>query len=207
MKKKTAGIMLAAGASRRLGQPKQDIRLGGEILLDRTLRIATLAGLDPVYAVVEPGRALASNLAATVLINPDAAEGMASSIRSGVRAASQSCAEGVVILACDQPAVTAEHLRELIEASDHGTRIVGSGYAQRKGVPAYFPASAFAQLLELRGDTGARDLLVSAHAIPLANGELDIDTREDLARARTLYPVQEPSADLSQSTQGLPAET
>ena len=185
---KTAAIVLAAGASRRLGQPKQDVLLGGETLLERTVRIAALAGLDPIYAVIASDRLPSPKLAAILLHNPDAAEGMASSLRTGVVAARNACVDGVVILACDQPAVTAEHLRRLLESSDHGTRTVASAYAGRKGVPAYFPGSAFERLLELRGDSGARDLIATAHAIPLANGELDIDTAEDLARARVLFP-------------------
>lgn len=183
---KAAAVVLAAGASRRLGQPKQDVVLRGETLLQRTVRIANLAGLDPVYVVVGPDRQLSILPSATILINPDAAEGMASSIRTGVLAAMRGGSAGIVILACDQPAVSPEHLRAIV---GEGTAIVTSTYAGRKGVPAYFPAPAFAALLELRGDTGARGLIANAPAIELVNGDLDIDTAENLARARELYPA------------------
>ena len=179
-----AAIVLAAGASRRLGQPKQDILFNGETLLERILRVSSLADLDPVYVIVAPGRRLDLPPFARILPNPDAAEGMASSIRTGVMNAMRDRCEGAVVLACDQPAVTADHLRNLI---GNGSQIAASFYAGRKGVPAYFPASAFAKLLELRGDTGARDLIANAPALPLRNGELDIDTAEDLARALELY--------------------
>lgn len=179
-----AAIILAAGASRRLGQPKQDVVLGGETLLERSVRVATRASLDPVYVIVAPKRHFSEIPSATVLTNYDAAEGMASSIRTGVLAATHHEGEGIIILACDQPAVTPEHLRRLI---GNGTEVVASSYGGRKGVPAYFPTSAFDQLLELRGDVGARNLLSNASAIELANGDLDIDTDEDLARAQTLY--------------------
>jgi len=182
---KVAAIVLAAGASRRLDQPKQDILLGSETLLERAVRVATQASLDPVYVIVAPNRNFSEVSCATVLTNPDAAEGMASSIRRGVLAATHHGCEGIIILACDQPAVTPEHLRRLIS---EGTEVVASSYAGRKGIPAYFPASAFAMLLELRGDIGARDLIASALSIPLVNGELDIDTPDDLARAQTLFP-------------------
>ena len=183
---KAAAVVLAAGESRRLGQPKQDVILGGETLLERTVRVATQAALDPVYVIVAPGRHFSEIPCATILTNPDAAEGMASSIRTGVLAATHHRCEGILILACDQPAVTPEHLRCLM---GDGTEVVASSYAGRKGVPAYFPASAFGMLLELRGDTGARDLIASARSIPLVNGELDIDTAEDLARAEILFPT------------------
>ncbi|WP_263374211.1 nucleotidyltransferase family protein [Granulicella aggregans] len=181
---KVAAIVLAAGASRRLGQPKQNILLGGETLLERTVRVAKLAGLDPVYVVVAPGQELSSLPFATMLFNPNAPEGMAASIRTGVLAAGGDGAEGAVILACDQPAVTPEHLSSIV---GDRTAIVASSYAGRKGVPAYFPAATFEQLLELRGDIGARQLISNVSAMELANGDLDIDTEEDLARAQTIY--------------------
>jgi CTP:molybdopterin cytidylyltransferase MocA len=181
---KLAAIVLAAGSSRRLGQPKQDILLWDETLLERAVRVANRAGLDPIYVIVRPGQQIEFTAPARTITNEDAAEGMASSIRTGVLAATQDEAEGVLILACDQPAVTAEHLSAL---AANGSQIVASSYAARKGIPAYFPASAFPMLLELRGDKGARDLIADARSLPLPDGELDIDTAEDLARARELY--------------------
>ena len=65
--------------------------------------------------------------------------------------------------------------------------MVASEYAGRRGVPAYFPASAFKELMGLRGDVGARELLRGARAVELPGGELDVDTPEDLARARELF--------------------
>jgi CTP:molybdopterin cytidylyltransferase MocA len=186
---KIAAVVLAAGASTRLGERKQDLRLGTETLLERTVRIARQAGLAPVIAVVAHGRPLPDGTGARLVVNEDAAEGMASSIRAGVAAAIAEDAGGVVVLACDQPFVTVDHLRRLAQG---GGKVVASAYAGRKGVPAYFPAKAFQDLLDLRGDTGARDLLREARAIPLKNGELDIDTAEDLKRARELYAVDPP---------------
>jgi molybdenum cofactor cytidylyltransferase len=182
-----AAIILAAGASTRLGSPKQLIRLGTETLLEQAVRIAAEAGLNPVYGVVSANlpREACSNRMIRV-INPEAYEGMASSIRAGLRAAESrsSPPTGIVMLTCDQPAVTAKHLRELVRG---GTHVIGSAYAQRKGVPAYFPATTFAQLLALRGDVGARELLKAAKAIDLPGGDLDIDTLDDLEQALQLY--------------------
>jgi molybdenum cofactor cytidylyltransferase len=62
--------------------------------------------------------------------------------------------------------------------------MTASSYADRKGVPAYFPRKMFSALLSLKGDAGARDLLKSAVAIDLKGGEVDIDTAEDLERAK-----------------------
>jgi molybdenum cofactor cytidylyltransferase len=186
-----AGVVLAAGMSRRLGSAKQMARLGEQTLLERAVGAAVDAGLRPVYLVVAAGLGTSfciSDTAGTneqVVItveNPEAAEGMAASVRAGVRAVGD--APGVVILACDQPAVTAEHLRLLAEGGD---AVVASAYAGGKGVPAYFPARVFGALLALQGDTGARVLLREARAVELPGGELDVDTIQDLELAQRLY--------------------
>jgi molybdenum cofactor cytidylyltransferase len=185
-------IVLAAGFSRRFGGAKQMARLGDMTLLERTVKTALEARLTPVFVVVREEQKTAfcmanldsfrANSGVVLVVNPEAAEGMASSVRAGVRAAGG--ATGVVVLACDQPAVTAEHLRELAGGGDE---VVASSYAGRKGVPAYFPARMFPKLLELRGDAGARGLLQVARTVELPGGELDIDTVEDLEQAVRLY--------------------
>ncbi len=189
--------MLAAGSSRRLGEPKQLVFLGGETLLERAARVAREAGLQPIYivfgVVVSGGHDVDFGVAklesytpqfCVPLLNEGAAEGMASSIRVGVGAAVEAGVDGVVVMACDQPAVSAGHLRELMAG---GGEVVASEYAGRRGVPAYFPASYFKELMELRGDVGARELLLGARAVELPGGELDVDTPEELARARELF--------------------
>lgn len=179
--------MLAAGASKRLGTAKQRLVLGGEMLLERAVRVAEGA-VEPVFVVISDGEEtefwVKTLVKCTVVVNRDAAEGMASSIRAGVGSAMAVGADGVVILACDQPAVTAFHLRRLVERGDG---VVASGYAGRRGVPAYFPARVFPELMGLRGDVGAREMLQGAEVVELSGGELDVDTVEDLERARKLF--------------------
>ena len=184
-----AAIVLAAGASLRLGTPKQLVRLGAETLLERTVRVALEAGLHPVYGVVSPDLLVEPAPTGMIcVVNHEASEGMASSIRAGVRALATDRPDsaGAIVLACDQPAVTAEHLRELATG---GHDLLASAYAGRKGIPAYFPGRYFEALLALQGDLGARALLQEARAIDLRGGELDVDTVQDLARARDLYSV------------------
>jgi CTP:molybdopterin cytidylyltransferase MocA len=189
----TAAVVLAAGASVRLGEPKQLARLAGETLLERAVRTAREAGCSPVVVVLgaeaEQFAAQSDLSDAVVAVNDEWNEGMASSIRVGVRTlgAVASEADGVVLMTCDQSAVTAAHLRALMETGEAGGNAVASAYAGRRGVPAYLPAAVFSQLLELRGDAGARELLVQAHCVQLAGGELDIDTAEDLAEAKRRF--------------------
>ena len=187
---KVAAIVLAAGASTRLGEPKQLVRIGGERLLERALRVATEAGCEPVVAVLG---AHAQEIAkvceldpAGVVINPGWSEGMASSVRAG--GAGLPCdLSGLVLMTCDQPAVTADHLRQLVAAGLRGDEMVGSGYAGRSGVPAFIPYSRLTELQRLKGDQGARDLLQGALTIPLEGGELDVDRPESLAAARLRF--------------------
>lgn len=180
-----AAVVLAAGGSARLGEPKQLVTLAGETLLERTVRTAREAGCSPVVVVL--GAAAEQIVAAcdlsdaVVVVNEFWAEGMGASVRLGV--AEVQGADGVVLMTCDQPAVTAGHLRALMASGE----VAGSAYAGRVGVPAYFPAAEFAGLLELRGDSGARELLRGVAGVDLPGGEVDVDTVEDLARAEELF--------------------
>ncbi len=192
----TAAVILAAGASTRLGEPKQLVRLGGETLLERAVRVAREAGCAPVVVVLgaeaERIRAGCELDDAVVAINHQWREGMATSILTGLRAVrvgigavsdGDAVAGGVVLMTCDQPAVTAEHLRALMATGE----VTASEYAGRRGVPAYFPSTSFAALEELTGDAGARELLRGARTVELPGGELDVDTPEALDETRRLF--------------------
>jgi molybdenum cofactor cytidylyltransferase len=188
----TAAVVLAAGASTRLGEPKQLVMLGGETLLDRAVRTAREAGCEPVVVVLgaeaERIRERCDLGGAVVVVNGAWEEGMASSIRTGLRAVRVGVgavggADGLVLMTCDQPAVTAEHLLALMAAG----QVTASAYAERRGAPAYFPVTAFPALAALRGDAGARELLRGAATVELIGGELDVDTAADLAAAIRLF--------------------
>ena len=184
-----AAVVLAAGASRRLGQPKQLLMLEGETLLARSVRLAREAGAAPVLVVVGAQAELIGACIpadrATVVVNHEWEQGIASSIHAGVKAI-DGVARGVLILACDQPRLSAEHLRGLIEifAVQGEASIVASTYAGVRGIPAVFPREAFPDLLALRGDKGARSLLMRPPCplitLPFEGGEVDIDQPDDL---------------------------
>jgi len=182
-------VILAAGASTRLGELKQLALMGEETLLERAVRVAREAGCEPVVVVLgaEYAQVLANSLLGDVVpvVNDAWEEGMASSIRLGVRtlASAAKDAEGVVLMTCDQPAVTVEHLRLLMSQVE----VKASRYAGRNGVPAFFPKKFFDKLMALKGDAGARELLAEARYEELVGGELDVDTVEDLERARELF--------------------
>lgn len=185
---KVAAIILAAGASTRLGEPKQLVTLGGERLVERAVRVARQAGCDPIVVVL--GAHAESIVAqcrldpARTVVNPDWREGMASSIRCGVRQLDDT-PDAAILMTCDQPAITADHLQALMRRGIEGP--VASHYAGRRGVPACFPAASFGDLSLLAGEEGARQLLRSALTIELVGGELDIDTPQTLAVAKSIY--------------------
>ena len=185
---RVAAIILAAGASTRLGEPKQLVTLGGERLLERAVHVAQQAGCDPIVVVVGAHAEMIVaqchlDLARTV-VNPDWSEGMASSIRCGIGQLDDA-PDAAILMTCDQPAVTAEHLRALMQAEIDVP--VASHYAGRRGVPACFPAASFVELSLLAGEEGARRLLQSPLTIELVGGELDIDTPQTLAVAKSIY--------------------
>lgn len=189
-------ILLAAGASTRLGQPKQLLRLpafGGKTLLDHAVSLAREAGLAPIFVVLGAHADeihLACELLDCILIRNQAwAEGMASSLRVGIAAVLENApaASGAMVLVCDQPGLSAEHLVRLLDAHAlDRNRIVASHYAGRTGVPAIFPRALFPALMGLQGDQGARALLqksgTNVAAIDFPRGELDLDSPDDVQR-------------------------
>jgi len=180
-------LILAAGSGRRMGGPKALLILDGETLLQRAARIALAAGCAPVIAVVgdwDPG---ALDPSVRVVLNTEAAEGMASSIRAGI-AALPGSATAVLVLAIDQPAVDAPLLRQLLllHAAQVGAVPVACAYGGSLGIPAIVPARFFPELLALEGDRGAKPILLRENAptIPFPEGAWDLDTPEDLRFTR-----------------------
>jgi CTP:molybdopterin cytidylyltransferase MocA len=181
-------LVLAAGAARRFGSPKQLARMGGESLLQRAVARATeLAGqsvsvvLGAHAAAIVP---LLRHSAANVVINRGWEEGLASSLRAGV-AQLPAGTEAVLVTLADQVAITGFDLKRLIAAwHQQPDWIIAASYGGATGVPAIFPAHAFSALLELRGDVGARPVLHRMAGrcvrVPMPNAAIDVDTPEDL---------------------------
>ncbi|HJW42979.1 MAG TPA: nucleotidyltransferase family protein [Geothrix sp.] len=186
----TAALILAAGSGTRMGGPKARLVLAGQTLLQRAIQITRAAGCDPVFAVVrdevDGAASDVQDVPVRLILNSEAAEGMASSIRRGVAALPPEV-EAVLLMTVDQPAVDAALLRDLLAlAAREPSRPAACAYAGTLGIPAVLPRRLFPDLLALRGDRGAKAILLREQAAPLPfpEGAQDLDTPEDLAPFR-----------------------
>jgi molybdenum cofactor cytidylyltransferase len=184
---KHGAIVLAAGASKRLGRPKQLVEIGGEPLLRRVVHaVLATAALECIVVLDEsaPFDAALATLDVHIVRIPDAATGMAASLRAGVAALDRTC-DGALIVVTDQPALDARHLHALCTAWRAAPAFaIASAYAGVIGVPALLPRSWFDAIATLSGDVGARELLRSRpDVIAIASPDLarDIDTPRDIA--------------------------
>lgn len=188
-------ILLAAGGSSRLGRPKQLLPYRGQTLLQYSLQQAIASKAQPVVVVLGAEADTLRNEIqennVQVVANDEWQEGMASSIRCGIKAFTEttSSAEGIILMVCDQPFVTASLLNELATTHEKtGKAIVASGYENTFGPPVFFHRSLFEELLQLKGDTGARNIVrqhtADAEVIPFPEGTHDIDTEADYEKLK-----------------------
>ena len=186
-----AAVILAAGASSRFGKPKQLLVYEGEALVRCAARTAVEAGCAPVIVVIGAAHAIVERELGDMPVdrarNEDWQEGIASSIRLGVARAAE--ADAVLLMACDQPLVDADSLRQVMELRlTSGKLIVASAYAATLGIPALFERALFPELSQLRGDEGAKRIILlheeRVAAFPFLRAEIDIDTAADWERLR-----------------------
>ena len=183
-------IILAAGASTRMGQPKQLLKYNDGNLVQHSIEEALAAGAQKVLVVLGAGAEQISEKInkrhANVLYNKNWEEGIASSIREGLKQSLLLSAniDAVILMVCDQPYVNAALLRNLVHHHmESGKHIVASQYKDTLGTPVLFHKSFFPELLKLKGDTGAKKILMEnkeqVQAVRFPLGDIDIDNIAD----------------------------
>jgi molybdenum cofactor cytidylyltransferase len=188
-------VILAAGASTRMGSPKQLLALDGQPLIVRAVEAALASPAWPVVVVLgahaEKIRPALARLPVLVAENPAWAEGMAASIRAGIATLRQFSRhlDAALLALCDQPAFSAGTIARLVAAQrTAGRSIVAARYGGRNGAPALFLREHFAALAALTGEEGARPLLngdpARVAAVDLPELALDLDTPADVAALR-----------------------
>lgn len=189
--KKVAAIILAAGSSSRMGQSKQLLKWNFDTLLGHTVKVVKASEVDDVIVVLgareDTHRRSLGSEEITIVSNKDWEKGMGSSVKAGLAAAQSPTIDAVVILVCDQPFVTREHLNNLIGAFHQGkASIIASQYDNTNGVPALFGQKHFHELMSLADNEGAKKVISSsrdAFSVVLPDGGFDIDTPGDYAKA------------------------
>lgn len=188
-------LVLAAGGSARLGQPKQLLTRDGETLVHRAVRLAIGTGAAQTLVVVgahaQAVTGALRGLPCETLDNARWPEGLSSSLRCAA-ARIADWAPPVLVLGCDQPALEANHLRALLQsASAAPSHCAATAYGADPGIPAVVPATWFDDADTLSGDRGFRVRLRALgdalHWVDAAADlALDIDSPDDLQRAREL---------------------
>lgn len=178
-------MVLAAGGSRRLGRPKQFVQRGGSSLLRAAVVRALETRAAGVVVVTGAHAARAAeelhDLRVTVVRNRRWREGLASSLRAGLRRV-PAFAPSVVVTTVDQWQVTASDLERLL----HVRAPVAAAYGGATGIPAVLPRAWRARALSLQGDAGAKRLFAGTRhrTVDVPGAATDLDTRADLALLR-----------------------
>ncbi len=186
--------LLAAGQSRRFGdQDKLGALLGDRMLGLHAAATAAETGFVGKLVIGTRDHVCAAgwrDMGYEVMDNGKAAQGQATSVRLATARAIDAGASSLCMMLADMPFVTRDHIEKLVAAFDQtgGTRTVASARDGQPMPPAIFPADALAELMELKGDTGARKLLANAVLVSGSDRLLaDIDTPDDLAEANQYF--------------------
>ena len=185
---KTGIIILAAGSSTRMGEPKQMMMYKNKTFLQHIIAEAKKAFLDPVICITGYQSDLItkniSGMEVSIVYNEHWAEGLGSGISAGIKQLSFSDADSVILAVSDQPYVSSDLFRTMKEWKDKsGKGIVASSYAGTLGTPVLFGKEYFNQLKSLNGNQGAKKIvklnMPDVCSVGFEKGSIDIDTKED----------------------------
>ncbi|WP_422733359.1 nucleotidyltransferase family protein [Micromonospora sp. WMMD558] len=186
------GLVLAAGAGRRIGGPKALLRLRGTPLAERAVQVARDGGCAPVVVVLGAAadrvRAAADLTAATVVVNPAWESGLASSLRAGLAALADTDAAAALVLLVDTPGIGPEAVRRVAAHGDERA-LACATYGGRRSHPMLLGRAHWAGIAAgAAGDVGARRYLRAAGTAVMevpcdgVADPTDVDTADDARR-------------------------
>jgi molybdenum cofactor cytidylyltransferase len=185
---KTGIIILAAGSSSRMGEPKQLMKYKNKTFLQHIVGEAKNAGLDPVICVTGYQSDLIteslSGMDVSTIYNEHWPEGMGSGISAGIKQVLLSEVDSVILAVSDQPYVSSDLFGMMVRWKDQsGKGIVACTYAGTLGTPVLFSRDYFSRLQSLNGNQGAKNIvkinLPDVCPVEFEKGNIDIDTKED----------------------------
>ena len=190
---KVGAILLAAGASRRMGRAKQLLPFNGTTLIRHICQEVLKSNCERLIVVLGANSDLIrpeiQDLPVHIVLNKDWEHGMGGSIATGVSFFKEQKAnlDAFLLILCDQPFLRAEYLNFIIQKHQtEGKNIIASTYAETVGVPALFHKNYQEDLLRLKEEGGAKKLFSTYRTdllkIPFPQGEIDLDTPEDYKR-------------------------
>ena len=187
-----AMVLLAAGGSTRMGSPKQLLAYRGKPLIRHVAETAIESGCQPVMVVLgshaKEVQGALNGMDVVVVENTEWEKGIGTSVRAGIAGAEIMGSEGAIVALADQPLVTAEVLRRLVEEHEEtGRPIVASEYDGTVGVPAFFTRAMFPKLMALLPSEGCQAVILAnleqSIRIQCPEAETDLDTPEDYQAA------------------------
>lgn len=188
-KKQVGIVILAAGASTRMGTPKQLLQFQGRSFLRHTTEIALASVCKPIIVVLgayaEQIRHEVAELPVVIVENHNWRQGMGSSIQAGIKMLEHdSNIDGVMLLLCDQPFISVDIINQLVEAFYTTDKlIVASEYKQTLGVPALFSREMLPELINLNTSAGAKQIIQKyeklVNRVSFELGAIDIDTPQE----------------------------
>ncbi|HET9855907.1 MAG TPA: nucleotidyltransferase family protein [Methylomirabilota bacterium] len=188
-----AAVVLAAGLSRRMGQAKLLLTVGGRAIIRYVVESVLAGGVDSVWVVtgpdVEPIETALGGIEVQYAVNPAPEEGQAGSVRTGIAALPPSV-DSVLIALGDQPLLAPSIIPALLAARRASPKlIVAPRYRDGQGNPVVFKREIFPELLRLTGDQGARPIIQKEPTrvewveldLPMP---ADVDTPDDYEKIR-----------------------
>jgi molybdenum cofactor cytidylyltransferase len=194
---RVAAVVLAAGSSSRMGEAKQLLSLGERTLLEQVLRNLSDSTVDEILLVLgSSAETIQQRLldlpvrGHKIVFNPDYAQGMASSLRTGLSAVNAGTNAALIVLA-DQPLIQPRTFDQIIERyRKSDAQIVIPTYKGFRGNPVLLDGAVFEEVMAIKGDIGCRAIFGN-HLNGIVKVEtddigilLDIDNQDDYERLR-----------------------